>query len=338
MNETEEKEIDLRELFKIIWNKKLFIVIFTSIITLLAILYMYSKTPIYEVSSVIKIGSTDGELLEDSTFLEKKLKLIFNVGSKKNILKENSIKSIVSKVSIVKNIPNFIEISTQAFSNENAIAKNNEVLKFIQDEYKYKLDEYQDVINQNIYNLNKEVEYIQDIELENLKEKIKFLNEVDLVSLNNKLLFNNTKLKEYEDNITKISKRKSSNDTQNMLSAMEILNNQNLILNLQNKIENLNKEKKVLTREELRNLNNQITIDIPKKILDVEYKIKEEKFKISKNNLVDTSIVGDIQINDNPIKPKKKLIVVVSFITAFILSIFLVFFMAFISGIKEEKQ
>ena len=173
--------------------------------------------------------------------------------------------------------------------------------------------------------------------MKNLKEKIKFLNEVDLVSLNNKLLFNNTKLKEYEDNITKISKRKSSNDTQNMLSAMEILNNQNLILNLQNKIENLNKEKKVLTREKLRNLNDQINIIIPKKILDLNYKVKQEKLKISKNKLVDTSVVGDIQINDNPIKPKKALIVIVSFITAFILSIFLVFFMAFISGIKERE-
>ena len=335
MDRIEEDEIDLRDLFRTIWNKKLFIVIFTSVVTLIAIIYAYSKTPIFEVSSVIKIASNNGELVENSTLLEKKIKLIFNVDNKR-VIKEDS--AIVSKISIVKNVPNFIEVSTQAFSNEIAISKNNEVLKFIQDEYKFKLDEYKDVINQNLYNLNKQIEYVKDIELVNLKEKIKFIKEVDLVSLDNKLLFNNSKLKEYQDNITKISKRKSYNDTQNMLSAMEVLNNQNLILNLQNQIENLKKEKKILKREKLRNLNNQISINIPKKIQEIEYKIKEEKLKISKNKLVNTSIIGDMKISDYPIKPKKTLIVAVAFVTGFILSIFVVFFMSFIRGIKNESK
>ena len=175
MNETEEKEIDLRELFKIIWNKKLFIVIFTSIITLLAILYMYSKTPIYEVSSVIKIASVNNVIIEDSELLAKKVKLIYNVEDKEVITKDNGI---VSKVSITKNVPNFIEIATQALSNKTAIEKNNEVLKFIQDEYKYKIDEYKELVNRDIYNLNKQIEYIKNIDLINLKEKVKFLNEV----------------------------------------------------------------------------------------------------------------------------------------------------------------
>ena len=60
----QEDEIDLRELFITIWNKKIFIMAFTSIVTILSIIYAYSKTPIYEVKSVIRIGYIGQELLE----------------------------------------------------------------------------------------------------------------------------------------------------------------------------------------------------------------------------------------------------------------------------------
>ena len=42
--------------------------------------------------------------------------------------------------------------------------------------------------------------------------------------------------------------------------------------------------------------------------------------------------------NEYAIKPKKKLIVVVAFITGFILSIFMVFFIEFIKGIRIEDD
>ncbi len=50
-----------------------------------------------------------------------------------------------------------------------------------------------------------------------------------------------------------------------------------------------------------------------------------------------TKQIGKIKIDDSPINtPKKKLIVVVAFITGLILSIFLVFFLDFISKMKED--
>ena len=305
------------------------------LITIITSIFVFSKTPIYEVSSVIKIASVNNVIIEDSELLSKKIKLIYNVEDKEVITKDNGI---VSKVSITKNVPNFIEISTQAFSNKTALEKNREVLKFIQDEYKYKIDEYKELVTREIYNLNKQIEYIKNIDLVNLKEKIKFLNEVDLVSLNNKLVFNNSKLTEYQSNINKISKRKSSNDTQNMLSAMEILNNQNLILNLQDKIEDLNKEKKSLIREKLRNLKSNINTKIPNKILNLEYKIEQEKSKMNKNKLENSNIIGKIKVYDKPVKPKKLLIIIVSFITSLIMAVFLVFLLNFISNNKTKKE
>jgi uncharacterized protein involved in exopolysaccharide biosynthesis len=55
-------------------------------------------------------------------------------------------------------------------------------------------------------------------------------------------------------------------------------------------------------------------------------------------NYKNTEIVGEILTNDYPAKPKKKLIVIVAFITGLILSIFLVFFLEFIKGFKEEEK
>jgi len=41
----EEDEIDLRELFQTLWDKKLFIVVFTTLVTALAVVYALMKTP-----------------------------------------------------------------------------------------------------------------------------------------------------------------------------------------------------------------------------------------------------------------------------------------------------
>lgn len=56
-------------------------------------------------------------------------------------------------------------------------------------------------------------------------------------------------------------------------------------------------------------------------------------------NVIMTKQIGNIVIDDNPInKPKKTLIVVVSFITGFMLSIFLIFFMQFVNSIRKEDN
>ena len=50
-----EEEIDLRELCKIIWDRKVFIIVFTLVVTIIAGLYTYLKIPIVKRSE--KIGS-----------------------------------------------------------------------------------------------------------------------------------------------------------------------------------------------------------------------------------------------------------------------------------------
>jgi len=60
INYIQEDEIDLKELFRTILKYKKFILIFTFSITILSIIFVYMKTPIYEVKSNIQIGYRGG--------------------------------------------------------------------------------------------------------------------------------------------------------------------------------------------------------------------------------------------------------------------------------------
>ena len=59
----QEDEIDLRELFKTIWDKRFFIIIFTFIITLISFIYVLLKnpTPVYEGILSVQIGDIQSE-------------------------------------------------------------------------------------------------------------------------------------------------------------------------------------------------------------------------------------------------------------------------------------
>ena len=64
----------------------------------------------------------------------------------------------------------------------------------------------------------------------------------------------------------------------------------------------------------------------------------QEKTKFY-NKFIRTKKIGEITISNHPInKPKKKLIVAVAFVTGFILSIFLVFFIDFIKSISRSDN
>lgn len=72
----------------------------------------------------------------------------------------------------------------------------------------------------------------------------------------------------------------------------------------------------------------------------VEFIINKHKEKAKTyQNIIMTKQIGNIQIDNNPINmPKKKLIIVVSFVSGFILAILIVFFMQFINSIRKEDN
>ncbi len=66
------------------------------------------------------------------------------------------------------------------------------------------------------------------------------------------------------------------------------------------------------------------------------HQTKAEHYRYKGAKVLMTSVVGEISVGNEPIKPKKKLIVVLAFITGLMLSIFLAFFLEFIKGMKND--
>lgn len=83
-----EDEIDLKELFIIIWNKKIFILFFTLFATLLSLIYVFLKNsvPIYEGKTYIEIGTIQSQNfgespLDKASDLAQIIKLTFKIDS-----------------------------------------------------------------------------------------------------------------------------------------------------------------------------------------------------------------------------------------------------------------
>lgn len=132
----QEDEIDLRELFKTIWNKRVFIILFTFIITTGSIIYVYFKNPIpvYQGKVFIEIGKIHSENigrggeLDISADLAEILKLKFN-----------------ADVNIPKKTENILEISFND-KNKKIIKTNLEtILSYIFSRHETKAKFYKNV-------------------------------------------------------------------------------------------------------------------------------------------------------------------------------------------------
>jgi uncharacterized protein involved in exopolysaccharide biosynthesis len=269
MPQCEEDEIDLRELFKTIWKHKNLIAIFTIIITVLAGIYAFSKTPIYETKADIQVGYINNNNNNNNN---NKIYLLephaVKIYVKNNFDNSTNDKITYPKVDIdiLKRTNDILNLKIDNFSNKEGMDYLNKILKSIHEKEDKKLNIYIKNINSQINILKN---YTKDLENQiiTLKEKLKNVKNADIY-------------KTILDNINQIQK--------------EIVSSKLKIANLKN--------------------------------------------KISPINITRSHIIGKIEQHNHPIKPKKKLIVIVAFITSFILAIFLVFFIEFIKGFKEEEN
>ena len=296
----EEDVIDLKELFKTIWAKKIFIVIFTLVVTILAGFYAYSKTPIYEAKALLEIGEYKKNPVDDAVALEKKLSTIF-IDMEKN-LKDKT--SQISNISVVKGLKNFLEIKSESTSNEEAKNEILKVLTFVQNEHEKILDDVKKQKEMELRNI--------DLQISDIKSK-----SVDLID---KKIENNIKnLKSLEEQLKQIDENLKKIDTLNpSLAALKLMEKRDITNSINTiTIQNFELESK---KDEL--------------LTTTLYKLEESKkiieLSLLPHNYKNTQIVGEIMTNDFPTKPKKILIVAVAFVTGFIISIFLVFLFNFI--------
>ena len=311
----QEDEIDLRELFRTIMDSKKLIILITSVITILAVIYAYTATPLYEAKALIEIGnykvnnnnnSTNNKiLLNKPAQLSKKLNVIF-IDIYKN---DKDKKSEVISILVPKKSKEFLEIKALAISNELAIKEINLVLSHIQEKDKIILLDVKNRREVKINNINSQISNIQEKQVQLFDKKIKLQVE--------QLVKFKKQLNDIKQNIKLIQKK------QPVLTALQLMEKRDLtrsILTLEMNIIELQNKKEKLTTMKINNLIEKRNL-LKSMLLPYNYK--------------NSKIVGKILTNDYSIKPKKKLIVIVAFITGLILSIFLVFFLAFLRN--DEK-
>jgi capsular polysaccharide biosynthesis protein len=316
----QEDEIDLRELFKTLVKNKKFIIIFTTITTLLALVYVMVKTPIYEAKALIEIGSyqlindNDNEdefksyhkvNIEKTALLLKKLNTLYIFQNDKNKV------SKISAITIPKRSDSFIEVRSLAINNDLAKKEIEKLVLYIQSKHKKILDNVKNRTKLEVENIDNEIKNIKNNKIRLLLEKI------DIAKIS--LLDYKQMLKNIDENIKKIQNIDPS------LTALELMKKSDLtsmILKLNMQIIDMKKEKNYLETTVVNSL-------FEKKEM-IEYRVLPQNHK-------NTQIVGKIITNDHPVKPKKLLIIIVAFITGLILSIFLVFIIEFFRDEDKHK-
>ncbi len=135
-----EDEIDLRELFKTIWEKKIFILLFTSIVTIISIVYVFLKNPIpvYQGKIYIEIGQVQSQnfvptSLDNTLDLSEILKLEVKVDT--NIIK-----------STTRDRTNLLEVSSNNQSKEEIKKSLEKAVEFIINRHKERAKFYENVI------------------------------------------------------------------------------------------------------------------------------------------------------------------------------------------------
>jgi LPS O-antigen subunit length determinant protein (WzzB/FepE family) len=315
----QEDEIDLRELWNTLMKRKFFIIGFTAIVTILAIVWALTRTPMYEAKALVEIGNyklhnnnnnnnNNKSQLDNASQLVKKLNVLF-IDMYKN--KKDRVSEITS-IAVPKKSNNFIEIKSLATSNELATKEIDNVVSYIKDEHKKILDD---------------VKQRRELEIKNIDTKINNIKNKEIVLLSKKIDMQERNLKDYkkqlkliDDNISKIQ------NTNPSLAALKLMEKRDLstfIINLNMQLMDMRNKKDTLETTVINEL-------IEKKNL--------VKSMMLPHNYKNSEIVGEIITNDYPVKPKKKLIVVVAFVTGLILSIFLVFFMNFIRNEDETNS
>jgi LPS O-antigen subunit length determinant protein (WzzB/FepE family) len=315
-----EEEIDLRDLFKTVWDRRIFILVFTLVVTMLAIVYLIIKTPIYEVKALVEIGSYKTEIvnnqgqtsietvnLDDANELSKKLSMIF-IDLKKN---EKDKEFEITKINLSKGMKNFIEVSSESTSNDLGIKGLNEIIT------------YTKAIHSKLL---KDVKEKNDLEIKNIDLLISNIKTDKIVNINKKIELYDQNIINLEEQMKSVTETlKNMNTLDYSITALKLMEKRDIsneIIENKSKLYDLIEEKENITNIDLNKLLER------KKLL--------ETLSLP-HNFKNTEVVGNILTGDNPIKPKKSLVVVVAFVTGFILAIFLVFIMQFVSSMRKEK-
>ncbi len=343
-NNTQNDVIDLRELFSVLKRRKKMIGIVTALFALLTLLYVLIATPWWQVNTTLEIGKyidtkTGEEIyLENGEGVAERLKVKY-IDTYKYAKDRNST---VQSISASKKNPQFITISVLGKNNQLAITKIKTVIDDLKNKHKMIIDEIIAKKKSELDSIDRKIMQIEKYKITNVVEQINYIKTINLPTIDKKIASIEADMQvilkqkeKSEKNLSSISNNNAS------LAALRLAQIQGLEYKISaNKIKLIdmksNKEK-ILTStlpslgrklDELKQIN----------LASFHEKYKLIKLSMQPHNYYNTAIIGEIITQNKPVKPKKKLIVIVAFITGLMLSVFLAFFLEFIGGMKKEED
>lgn len=204
-----------------------------------------------------------------------------------------------------------------------------------------KLNEYSKSVRQikalnEADNISSMISSIQMLNYQNLI--LNAQKDIEDLKLRKNVILNETvpDLKRQRENIIHVTIKDLDTKKRNILDV----DIKNLLMQRENiltvTIANLRREKNTIQNETIRKLEDQRSIVLTAKTAKLKEEIELLEMNISKENLQNSKVVGDYLVYKDPVKPRKKIIVVVALLLGFIFSIFFVFFREFIDRQKLQ--
>jgi LPS O-antigen subunit length determinant protein (WzzB/FepE family) len=301
-NCVEEDEIYLKELFATIWKHKIFIAVFVFIVTSLAIVYVLNKPNVYKVQTILSPQEQSktpslGGLASFASMAG------VNIGGSSGITPDVAFKSLLDDYAFMKK-----------FITKNKIDKKL-LDPNLQKDYIFAMN------NDSVYKFF-------HLEEKDNNKKINFYSDIYLPVKNEISITTDKKTGLITVSVMDAS-RKFAYDLLNKF--LEDATNELINRNLKNTNAKIAKYE-----TELKKTDN---IELKAELAKLISNLIKQKVYINSSKYYKVTVVTDPYIPDvkDKAKPKRALIVIVAFITSFILGIFLVFFIEFIRDKKEEK-
>lgn len=287
-----DDEIDLVELFKTLWGYKIIIFLVTFLFVALGAIYVFViATPKYEISATFENG-----YYKDLPASNEK-KSFADIISRIETLNVKWIKSLekipnmdfkFNKIELMKDDKSRFNVSIFANNNEIGISKIKEILTNLKNEDEIDLKIYKKNIENKINDAIKTINILKQKEL----------------SLQNSLKMADKESSDTLQKITEFNKKLSNQNNVNLEIALASL------FDLRTRIEN---KRLSLTNSIAENKTN---------IVNLETSIENLRIKILPISYSETKILSSIVTYENPAKPKKALILLISCFVGFFVSIF----------------
>jgi LPS O-antigen subunit length determinant protein (WzzB/FepE family) len=296
----EEDEIDLRELFSTIWKHKIFLFLFVSIVTFLAIIYVLALPNEYKVKTILAPQEQSKSLSLGGLGALASMAGI-NVGGSSGVTPDVAFETLLNDYEFMKKF-----IINNGFDKEMLSGK-------LQKDYVFALN-YKGIYE--FFHSNekpKEIDFYLDIYKPFVKRfSISTDKKTGLITvsfIHPSRYFAYKVLNKFLEDATKFLVNKNLQDINAQIAKYQ---------------------------KELSKTNN---LELKAELAKLISSLIKQRVYINTSKYYKVKVISDPYIPDikDKAKPKRALIVIVALITSFILGIFLIFFIEFIKSNKEEQ-